>query len=82
LKYIKNNSIQTGILLEISHALQHNFFQDIANALPRHFSQNQLEDPQKITFESEQKNWIEQLEKENMVLKIQNDLLMKIKGAS
>jgi DNA-binding Xre family transcriptional regulator len=38
LRYTENVSIQTGILLDICHALQHNFFQDIADRLPSEFS--------------------------------------------
>ncbi len=38
LRYTQNYSIQTGILLDICHALQHNFFQDIADQLPKDFS--------------------------------------------
>ena len=32
------NINRTGILLDICHALQHNFFQDIADQLPKDFS--------------------------------------------
>ncbi len=38
LRYTENVSIQTGILLDICHALQHNFFQDIADQLPKEFT--------------------------------------------
>ncbi|MGV9002420.1 hypothetical protein [Flavobacterium sp.] len=38
LRYTQNWSIQTGILLDISHALKHNFFQDMADQLPKDFT--------------------------------------------
>lgn len=42
LRYTQNFSIQTGILLDICHALQHNFFQDIADQLPKDFTVTNL----------------------------------------
>jgi hypothetical protein len=79
LKYIQNSSIQTGILIDISFAVKHNFFQDIANALPQDFSKNEIIDTQKIAQDKSIQEQLAILEKENMVLKIQNELLMKIK---
>jgi DNA-binding Xre family transcriptional regulator len=72
-KYSQNSSIQTNILIEICHALEHNFFQDIANQLPENFTIN----PQ---WNSAYTQRLKDLEKENEVLKIQNELLMKLKG--
>jgi hypothetical protein len=40
LKYKKNHSLQAAILWEISHALKHNFFADLAVSLPSTFSSN------------------------------------------
>jgi DNA-binding Xre family transcriptional regulator len=37
-RYTENISIQTGILLDICHALKHNFFQDMADQLPKDFT--------------------------------------------
>lgn len=37
LRYTQNFSIQTSILLDICHALKHNFFQEIADQLPADF---------------------------------------------
>jgi hypothetical protein len=76
--YTRNKSIQTSTLIDISYALRHNFFQELANALPRDFTINQLKDPAKETQEQEQKDLIAQLQEENNVLKIQNELLMKL----
>ncbi len=69
LKYTQNSSIQTGILIELCHALQHNFFQDIANQLPTTF-----------TVKEPKKDEIEALKETIKVLQIQNDLLMKLKA--
>lgn len=79
LKYTYNSSIQTGILLDICHALKHNFFQELANQLPGDFTMPEKIDVEKQTFDKNQQALIEQLQEENKVLKIQNDLLMKIK---
>jgi DNA-binding Xre family transcriptional regulator len=38
LRYTENFSIQTSILLDICHALEHNFFQEIADQLPTNFA--------------------------------------------
>lgn len=37
-KYKKNHSLQAAILWELSHALKHNFFADLAAALPNTFT--------------------------------------------
>lgn len=73
LNYTRGKTIQTGILLKISHALKHNFFQDIANELPSDYTVN------KDIF-AERDAVIAQLMEENKVLKIQNELLMKLKS--
>lgn len=69
LKYTQNESIQTGILLELCYALKHNFFQDIANQLPNTFTVNEHKDEE-----------LEALKEEIKVLKIQNELLIKLKS--
>jgi hypothetical protein len=71
--FVKNASIQTGILIEICYALKHNFFQDIANKLPKDFSVDK-------NLDAENQNSILQILEENKVLKIQNELLMRLKG--
>lgn len=38
--YKKNESIQAGILYELCHALQYNFFAEIAHTLPIQFANN------------------------------------------
>jgi DNA-binding Xre family transcriptional regulator len=77
LNYTRNISIQTGILLEICFAVKHNFFSDIASRLPDDFTKSDPKD-QGIIFEKD--TLIAQLQEENKVLKIQNELLMKIKS--
>ena len=79
LRYTYNSSIQTGILLDICHALKHNFFQELANQLPKDFTVPENIDTEKQSFDKSQQALIEQLNEENKVLKIQNELLMKIK---
>ena len=69
LKYTQNESIQTGILIELCYALNHNFFQDIANQLPNTFTGNEHKDKE-----------LEALKEEIKVLKIQNEVLMKIRS--
>ena len=76
-QYLYNSSIQTGILLDICHALKHNFFSDLADQLPMEFTKNQ---PKTDQITSEKELFIAQLQEENKVLKIQNELLMKLKG--
>jgi hypothetical protein len=76
-QYIQNSSIQTGILIDICHALEHNFFQDMADQLPHTFSKNNANS---TSYADEKDQLIALLQQENKVLKIQNDLLMKIKG--
>ena len=71
--YCQNASKQTKILMEICHALEHNFFQDIASQLPDIYTFNP-----ELTSTYLQR--LKDLEKENEVLKIQNELLMKIRG--
>ena len=79
LKYTQNVSIQTGILIDICHALKYNFFQDLANALPKDFDSLPVVDNEKAARENNQQILIAHLQEENKILKIQNDLLMKIK---
>ena len=76
LGYTRNKSVQTGILLSISHATKHNFFRDIADQLPAEYTQTQPED---MTLHNEKDALIAQLQEEVKVLKIQNEVLMKIR---
>ncbi|WP_445721407.1 hypothetical protein [Flavobacterium sp.] len=77
LNYTRNSSIQTGILIEICYALKHNFFKEIADQLPEDFTIKNKKDKKLV---SEKDQIIAQLEEENKVLKIQNDLLMKLRS--
>lgn len=72
-KYCQSSSIQTQTLLQLCYALEHNFFQDMAHQLPENFTVN----PQWSSVHTQR---LKDLEQENTVLKIQNDLLMKLKG--
>ena len=53
--------------------LKHNFFQDMANLLPKDFSVDK-------TLNASNENSINQILEENRVLKIQNEILMKVRG--
>lgn len=72
-KYIENSSIQTGILIEISQVLKHNFLQDLADSLPKEFASN-------IKHSDENDQLIANLKEEIKVLQIQNELLMRMKS--
>lgn len=78
-KYTENVSIQTGILIDICYALKYNFLRELANALPKDFEYAEVVDGEKVTNENMQQTLIAQLQEENKVLKIQNELLLKIK---
>ncbi len=77
LRYTRNCSIQTGILIDICYALEHNFFKDIADKLPENFTKTKPDD---LTAIIEKDLLIAQLQEENKVLKIKNEVLMSIKG--
>lgn len=79
LKYTQNESIQTGILIDICYALKYNFFQEMADAMPKEFEYTPNIDPEKVARENNQQTLMAQLQEENKILKIQNELLMKIK---
>lgn len=79
LGYTRNTSVQTGILLSICNATKHNFFRDIADQLPDDFTITQPEDMKLI---NEKDQLIAQLQEENKVLKIQNEILLRVKGNS
>jgi len=71
--FLKNNTIQTTALIDICYALKHNFFQDMANLLPKDFSVDK-------TLNASNENSINQILEENRVLKIQNEVLMRVRG--
>ena len=72
-KYKSQAIIRTDTIVELSYALEHNFFQDMANQLPREFSVC-------AELDAANQSLIAQLQEENKVLKIQNELLMRLKG--
>lgn len=71
--YQKHSDMRTETLENICYALEHNFFQDLANHLPSHFTVD-------ARLNAEHNQMIVQLQEENKVLRIQNELLMKLKG--
>ena len=77
LAYTRNSSIQTGILIDLCHALKHNFFRDIADQLPDDFTRTKLDDK---TLVNEKDQLIAQLQEENKVLTIQNEILLRVKS--
>jgi hypothetical protein len=67
--YEKNSSIQTAILWELCHALQYNFFADIAVQLPAGFATK--------SASSEQTDKIAELEQEIIILNREKNLLLE-----
>lgn len=74
LSYTENNSIQTGILLDICHAFKHNFFKDIADSLPEDFTYTK---PKNNEFVTEKDQLIAQLQEELRTMSIENNLMKK-----
>ena len=72
-QYINSSSMQTGILLDICYALKHNFFQDMAHLLPADFTVSE-------DLKSGKDLRIAELEEENKVLKIQNEILLRVRN--
>ena len=72
-KYKSQAIIRTDTIVELSYALKHNFFQDMANQLPREFTVN-------AELNAANQSLIAQLQEENKVLRIENNLLMRMKG--
>ena len=70
-KYKTTAVMKSDTIAEISYALKHNFFQDMANLLPAEFTVN-------TELNSNNQSYINQLEAENKVLKIQNELLIQL----
>ncbi|MFN8282869.1 MAG: hypothetical protein U0U67_06610 [Chitinophagales bacterium] len=66
----KNKTIQTAVLWEICNALKHNFFLDLAAALPSIFTTN-------VPVDTTKDERITQLEKEIDLLKAKNEALME-----
>jgi len=77
MKYTQSKSIQTAVLIEFCYALKHNFFSDLADQIPMEFSKNQ---PKTDKINAEKDELIAQLQEENKVLKIQNDILLRVRG--
>lgn len=69
MRWQKRASIHTDVLWELSQALQHNFFADIAQLLPISFS---------TTDATEKDQRISALEEENRLLKSQLALLERL----
>ncbi|CAM4110832.1 MULTISPECIES: helix-turn-helix domain-containing protein [Flavobacterium] len=67
--YEKRNSIQTDTLFRLCETLNHNFFMDIANALPKEYTQHSASDKDKLLAEQA---------KELHKLKLENDLLKEL----
>ena len=67
--YEKNSSIQTAILWELCHALQYNFFADLAAELPETYA--------KKATNNEQAEKIAQLEQEIVMLTREKNLLLE-----
>ena len=77
LNYTRSTNIRTHILWNICEATKHNFFKDIANLLPETYTETKKDDKTLIT---EKDALIAQLQEENKVLKIQNEILLRVKS--
>ncbi|MGL2965635.1 hypothetical protein [Flavobacterium sp. XGLA_31] len=77
-QYKQKGTMQTAVLAEICHALKHNFFSDMADKLPQHFTKNQ---PNTDAILKEKDDLIAQLQEENRILKIRNEILLEIQKA-
>lgn len=64
----KNSSIQTAILWELSHALQHNFFADIAALLPETYTTDAPQDQTNTNRIAELELQLKLLEAEKAIL--------------
>ena len=78
-QYRQKGTMQTAVLAEICHALQHNLFSDMADKLPQHFTRNQ---PNSDKIIAEKDALIAQLQEENKVLKIRNEVLLEVNKKS
>lgn len=76
IRYIQNSSIQTGILLDICHALKHNFFQDIADQLPTEFSVSKPPLDNSATL-TEKDHEIEDLKAQIKILQAEKGVLLQ-----
>lgn len=79
-KYIRNSSIQTGILIDLCYAMKYNIFHDIANELPAEFAKIDTTVEEKAALKKDYEERIAQLEDENKILKAQLDIVMRLKG--
>ncbi len=69
LRYQKRDSLQISILINISHALKHNFLMQLGE---------ELEIPYETKAEKELKQQLQNLHQENRDLKRENELLKEI----
>ncbi len=72
IRYQNSETLQTSIILELSHALKHNFFAEIAMLLPPEYSAPKTEQA------SANLQTILELQKEIEKLNIENNLLKSI----
>lgn len=70
LRYQKSPALKSSILIELSYALKHNLFADIADLLPKTFTTNAVQDVSKDEI-------IKELEEENRILKAEVAVLLK-----
>jgi|MesohylFT_1024984.scaffolds.fasta_scaffold62439_2 hypothetical protein len=73
LNYQKNDTIQSALLWDISVALNHNFFMDLAVKMPKEFTTE-------ADLYTEKNKKIAELEQEILILKVERDLLLKVTG--
>lgn len=67
--YEKRDSLKTGTVMRICHALKYNFFMDIANSLPAEYDYDHSLSVVKDVLIEQQKTEITRLTNENSLLK-------------
>lgn len=67
--FAKNHTIQTAVLWELSHALKHNFFADIAAQLPAEYATN-------VEANTTNTDRITQLERQVELLEAEKNVLL------
>ena len=70
-KYAQKKSLQTETVWKLSMILKHNFFQDFADLLPKHFSTYAV-------IDTSLQDRVAQLEKENALLTAQVEVLERV----
>lgn len=69
--YLNKSSIQTSILFELCHTLNHNFFAEFAAAIPKEYTTN-------IAVDNSSDELIKVLKREIEILKAEKAVLLEV----